>query len=136
MSVGRSCSIFLAMSLMSSLAFAEGFDGSQPLECLAKSGRDCLPTESTCGPLKAESNKAPVVRIDVANKQVHSPYRTELLPISYTTTTEYSLILQGAVLNFGWSATINKKTGDMTIAIADRQGAYVIFGQCKAAGTK
>jgi len=136
MGVRRSCSIFLTMSLMTGLAFAEEFDGSQPLECTAKSGRDCLSTKSSCGPLKQESKTAPVVQIDVANKQVHSPYRTALLPIMYTTTTEYSLILQGAVLNFGWSATVNKKTGDMTIAIADRQGAYVIFGQCKTAATK
>jgi len=121
---------------MTGLAFAEEFDGSQPLECTAKSGRDCLSTKSSCGPLKQESKTAPVLQIDVANKQVHSPYRTALLPIMYTTTTEYSLILQGAVLNFGWSATVNKKTGDMTIAIADRQGAYVIFGQCKTAATK
>jgi hypothetical protein len=135
MSARRSCLIFVAMSLVTALASADEFDGSQPLECLAKSGRDCLPTKDACGPLKAESNIKPVLQIDVAKKEVHSPYRTALLPILYTGGTEKSLILQGADLGFAWSAIVNKATGAITISIADRLGAYVIFGQCKAAAT-
>jgi len=29
---------------------------------------------------------------------------------------------------------INRGSGKLTVTIADRMGAYVIFGQCKAAG--
>ena len=58
------------------------------------------------------------------------------MPILYTTTNQYSLILQGADLGFAWSALINKKTGAMTISVADRQGGYIVFGQCKAVATK
>lgn len=136
MSTLRSCTIILAMSLTTALAFAEEFDGSQPLECTAKSGRDCLPTKASCGPLNPESNIAPIYGIDVVQKQVHSPYRTALMPILYTTTNQDSLILQGADLGFAWSALINKKTGAMTISVADRQGGYIVFGQCKTVGTK
>jgi len=136
MSPVRSCSIIVAMSLTTALACAEEFDGSQALECTAKSGRDCLPTKEICGPLSPESNKTPIFGIDVAKKQVRSPYRTALLPILYTTTNKDSLVLQGADLGFAWSALINKKTGAMTISIADREGAYVVFGQCKTPGAK
>ena len=136
MSALRSCSIILAMSLTTTLAFAEDFDGSQPLECTAKSGRDCLPTKSSCGPLNHESSRAPIYGIDVANKQVHSPYRTALMPILYNNTNQDSLVLQGADLGFAWSAIVNRKTGAITISVADKQGAYVVFGQCKTAAAK
>ena len=42
-----------------------------------------------------------------------------------------SLILQGTSLEFVWAATVNRTTGRLTVTIADREGAYVIFGQCK-----
>jgi hypothetical protein len=129
MSALRSGSIILAMSLTTSLAFAEDFDGSQPLECTAKSGRDCLPTKSSCGPLNPESSRAPIYGIDVANKQVHSPYRTALMPILYNNTNQDSLVLQGADLGFAWSAIVNRKTGAITISVADKQGAMVLVSK-------
>jgi hypothetical protein len=36
-------------------------------------------------------------------------------------------------LKFAWSAIVNRKTGAFTLAVADREGAYVIFGKCKVA---
>ncbi len=116
-----------------SMAAAEEFDGSVPMECTALKGHDCLPDNNQCGRLKPEGGKNPVLRIDVANKQVKSPYRTSLLAILHTTTNKESLVLQGADLQFAWSALINRMTGAMTVSIADRKGAYVIFGQCKLA---
>jgi hypothetical protein len=136
MSTLRSCSIVLAMSLTIGVASAEEFDGSQPLECTATKGHDCLPTESKCNRLKPESNTPPVFLIDAAKKEVHSPFRTTVLPVLYTNTGEQSLVLQGADQHVSWTAAINKKTGAMTVAIADRKGAYVVFGQCKVAATK
>jgi len=74
--------------------------------------------------------------IDAAKKQVRSPFRTAMLAILYTTTNRESLVLQGADLQFAWSAVINQTTGALTVTVADRKGAYVVFGQCKVAGTK
>jgi len=42
--------------------------------------------------------------------------------------------LQGTAEKFAWSAVVNRQTGKVTVTIADRVGAYVIFGQCKAGG--
>lgn len=132
MSALRSVSIILAMSFATVTA-AEEFDGSVPLECTAVKGHDCLPTENQCNRLKPESDQPPVFGIDAAKKEIRSPFRTSLLPILYTTTNRDSLVLQGADLQFAWSALINKTTGALTISVADRKGAYVVFGQCKVA---
>jgi hypothetical protein len=43
------------------------------------------------------------------------------------------LILQGAADKFAWSSVVLRKTGKITITVADLKGAYVIFGQCKPA---
>jgi hypothetical protein len=127
--------IVLALCL-ATVAAAEEFDGSVPMECTALKGHDCLPDQKQCNRLKPEGGKNPVLGIDVANKQVRSPYRTSLLSILHTTTNQESLVLQGADLQFAWSALINKATGAMTVSIADRKGAYVVFGQCKLAATQ
>ena len=75
------------------------------------------------------------MRIDFANKTVKTPYRTDLLPIQNSASNAEQLIMQGTDLKFAWSAIVNRKTGAMNLAIADRTGAYVIFGQCKVAST-
>ncbi len=59
---------------------------------------------------------------------MRSPFRTALLQVTHTTVTSESLILQGADLLFAWSALIKKHSGLLTIAITDREGAYVVFG--------
>ena len=119
--------------MLATAAAAEDFDGSKPMECTALKGHDCLADKNQCSKLKPEGDKAPVLKIDVAAKQVRSPYRTDLLPIGNVTSNEESLVLQGTNLQFAWSALINRATGAMTLAIGDRKGAYVIFGQCKLA---
>ena len=127
--------IILTMSLATAAAAGE-FDGSVPLQCAVDKGHDCLPGASECTRLKPETDIAPIFGIDVAKKEIRSPFRTALLPILHTTTNQESLVLQGADLQFAWSALINKTTGALTVTIADRKGAYVAFGQCKVAATK
>jgi hypothetical protein len=132
MRVLRPAFIILALAL-STAAFAEEFDGSKPLQCTAEKGHDCLPDKRQCGRLKPEEGKLPVFGIDVANKQIRSPFRTELLSILHSTSNQDSLVLQGADLQNAWSALVNKTTGALRLAIADRKGAYVVFGTCKVA---
>jgi hypothetical protein len=98
----------------------------------------CLPTETSCKPLKPESDqdKSAELVIDVAKKQVKSAFRTSLLPIQHTTQNRESMVLQGADLQFAWSTVINRTTGAMTLTIADRKGACIVFGQCRIAEAK
>jgi len=135
MNAFRSASIVLALSAIATVAAAEDFDGSVPLDCTALKAHDCLPTENKCNRLKPESDVAPVFGIDVAKKEVRSPFRTSVLPIQNVIENKESLVLQGTDLQFAWSAVIHRIKGTMTITVADRKGAYVVFGQCKVAAT-
>ena len=129
------CLAFIAM-LWSVVASADSVDGTAPLECAAVHGHDCLPDKTTCSPLKPATKIEPVLRIDFAKGEVRSPFRTELLRVTHSTATNESLILQGGEeRGFAWSALVKKKDGAFTVSIADREGAYVVFGTCKAAKT-
>jgi hypothetical protein len=127
----------LQLVLVTAASFAGGavlagpFDGSEPLQCLVDNGYDCLPGKESCGPLQPVTKREPLFLVDFANKQVRSPFRSQLLKVAHTTTNEESLVLQGADLLFAWSALIHKKTGVIKVAVADREGAYVVFGKCK-----
>ena len=44
--------------------------------------------------------------------------------------------MQGADLRIAWSAMVDRKTGDLTVALGDSKGAYVAFGKCKVATQK
>ncbi len=123
--------------LWSACAFAaEPIDGSRPLSCAVTTGRDCLPSQSECTLLSPEKYQVPVIDIDFAKQEVRSPFRTALLHVTHSTVNSESLVLQGADLLFAWSALIKKKTGALTIAVTDREGAYVIFGTCRPAEAK
>ena len=119
--------------IVSAAAGAADFDGSTALSCTGVSGYSCDPAKA-CSKVKPESNIAPVVLIDPTNKTVKTPYRTDLLPIANSATNNEQLQFQGTSEKFAWSAIVNRNTGKLTITIADRMGAYVIFGQCKVAG--
>ena len=131
----RSASIVLAMSL-TTVATAADFDGSVPLTCTVTQAHDCLPTASKCSRLQPESDIAPIFGINFAKKEIRSPYRTAILPVLHTSTTDKSLVLQGAQLLVAWSALIDQKTGALTVSISDSKGAYVAFGDCKVAEAK
>lgn len=129
-------SLFILTLLASmTVVAAEDYDGKTPMICAPANGHDCTPTEKTCKRLKPEAGRDVNLYIDVAKMQVKTPYRTAELPIQTVSNNTKSLILQGASLEFVWAATVNRTTGRLTVAIADREGAYVIFGQCKLGET-
>jgi hypothetical protein len=114
-------------------AVAADFDGSVPLTCTPSAGHDCAPATAQCRKLQSETKGTGELRIDFANKTVKTPYRADLLPIQNSATNREQLVMQGTDLKFAWSAIVNRSTGAITLAVADRVGAYVIFGQCKVA---
>jgi hypothetical protein len=128
--------VMLAMGLaVATVAAAADIDGTVPLTCTPSAGFDCSP-EKACGKLKPESPPPPgglKMNIDFANKVIKTPYRTDTLPIQNSATNNEELVMQGAAEKFAWSAIVNRQKGALTLTIADRRGAYVIFGQCKAA---
>ena len=127
--------LVLALSFAGAAA-AGDFDGAVPLTCKVDKAHDCLPTQSNCSQLKPETNIEPVYGIDFARKEVRSPFRTAVLKILHTAQNDDSVVVQGADLRIAWSAMIDRKTGDLTVALGDSKGAYVAFGKCKVATKK
>jgi len=119
--------------VFSAVAGAAELDGTKPLQCTGVEGYTCEPGKA-CSKVKPESNTPPVVTIDPVNKTVQTPYRRDLLPIANSAVNNEQLQFQGTSLKFAWSTIINRATGRLTVTIADRMGAFVIFGECKAAG--
>ena len=103
MRAGQTVSIVLTMA-MAAVASAEDFDGSVPLTCKAEKGHDCLPTETSCSPLKPETNIEPIYQIDFAKKEIHSPFRASLLKVQNQALNRDSLVLQGTEATAAWSA--------------------------------
>jgi hypothetical protein len=125
--------LVLALSFAGAAA-AGDFDGAVPLSCKVEKAHDCLPTQSQCSPLKPETDIDPVYGIDFAKKQVRSPFRTAMMSILHTSKNDDSIVMQGADLRIAWSAMVDRKTGDLTVAVGDSKGGYVAFGKCKVAG--
>jgi hypothetical protein len=128
----RSVPLVLALSFAGAAA-AGDFDGAVPLTCKVDQGHDCLPTQSACSRLKPDTDIEPIFGIDFARKEIRSPFRTALLQIVNTHTNDDSIVMQGADLRLAWSVLVDRKTGDLTVAVGDSKGAYVAFGKCKVA---
>jgi hypothetical protein len=127
------CLLTIGVLVSTGALAAEPFNGTQPMDCEPIAGHDCLPTETSCKPLKAEPGKKVNLHIDVEKMSMKTPYRNDAVPISSFSFNAKSLVLQGQASELVWSATVHRTTGKLTLAIADREGAYVVFGQCKIA---
>ncbi len=123
--------VFIALVSVMGVAVAEDFDGARPFHCTPQEGHDCLPGQKECKPLEPRLEKVTDFGFDFAKKQIWSPYRNATLPLQHVTTNAQSLVMQGTTLEVAFSGTVNRKTGRMTMVIADREGAYIVFGQCK-----
>jgi len=121
----------LAISFATAAASGD-FDGAVPLTCTVKQIHDCLAAKSSCALTVPENTSTSIVGIDFAKKQIRSPYRKALLPVLIATTNPDSLVLQGGDQFIAWSGLVDRKTGALTVALADREGAYVYFGTCVA----
>jgi hypothetical protein len=125
------CRFAFGMSLISSAAVgAADFNGSAPLTCTPSAAYSCEPGKA-CSKVKPESDPPRVMTIDARGKTVRAPYRSELLPIANSALNNEQLQLQGTAEKFAWSAIVQRRTGKLTITIADPLGAYVIFGDCQ-----
>ena len=127
------CLLTLGVFASAAALGAEPFNGTQAMDCQPLTGHDCLPTEQSCKPLKPEPGKKLNLHIDVNKMSMKTPYRNDALPIQSFSFNTKSLILQSTSLELVWSATVHRTTGRLTMAIADREGAYIVFGQCKVA---
>jgi len=132
MKSGIKAVVVFSLLLAGTSVTAGDFDGSRPLRCAPSQVNDCLPGAACTQPTPSEAGVADHLDIDFQKKEVRGRYRAVPMPIGAMNKTNEQLILQGTDLSFAWSAVIFLKDGKMTATIADRQGAFVFFGQCTA----
>jgi len=126
----------LSTATMAGVAMAGPVDDSAPLACKATQTHDCLPGKA-CKALDAatspiEGNKDYHFIIDFKNMSARSIYRESALPITNANKTEDRLVVQGIDKSVAWSAVIKRSNGAFTLTVADRDGAYILFGECAA----
>ena len=123
----------LVLSAASTVANAEGLDGSQPLICASMEAYDCASGED-CLRGTAESIDAPqFMWLDFEHRlaratRANGEERTA--KIESLTLETGKLILQGVQGGLGWSMTIAQENGAMVLTAAGDRTAFVIFGAC------
>lgn len=122
-----------AFLLAPGLAWAEAFDGSKPLICASVDSLSCSPGEDCVAATTEALNIPQFLRIDFADKEVTAErpdgdQRTS--EIQKLEELENELILQGSQGGLGWSMTITRATGKMSLSAVGDQVAFVVFGAC------
>ena len=107
---------------------AGDFDGSRLLICAPVQAFDCGPGEDCAKGLPDDVGAPAFMRLDVANKAVIGPKRTTAIQLIDKSDTQ--LLLQGTELGYGWVIAVDQETGRMTATLANREGAFVLFGAC------
>jgi hypothetical protein len=121
--------IALALAgLLCAPAFAEGVDGRKRALCLTESLKDCVAGSDCLNGLPAEYGAPTSLRLDFANKQVLGEKQKS--KIRDFENKDGQLLLQGRELGYGWTIAIEQKSGDMTLSLVNREGAFVLFGRC------
>ena len=75
------------------------------------------------------------IAIDFASKQVHSTKESgseATSPISNQQETRNQLVLQGIENGHGWTLSIDRKHGRMTVGTTGEDASYILFGACIA----
>jgi hypothetical protein len=111
------------------IAVAEdAFDGTKTLLCATVEAHDCTPGEQCDKGLPDDIGAPQFMRIDFGKKEIIGPKRTT--QIRHIEKNEEQLTLQGLELGMGWTLALDRVTGKMTVTLAGRESAFVIFGAC------
>jgi hypothetical protein len=137
MEMGALKSVALAVVLAASVAvppaFAGDFDGSKPMICAALVAIACQ-SNGECKQGTVESLNIPqFFWVDVAAKTVgerdpDGQIRTSA--IQSVTQSDTYLVLQGSKESLGWSGTISKASGKLTLSGSKGSSAMVVYGAC------
>jgi hypothetical protein len=126
-------SLGLVLSAVSLGAAAQDFDGSDPLICATVETYDCQPGGECIKGLAADVNAPQFIRLDFATgvaMTVDADGEERLAHFRTPDNESGRLILQGVQNGLGWSMSIVKETGGMSLTVSGEELAMVIFGAC------
>jgi hypothetical protein len=115
-------------SLLAMGAVAGDFDGSVPLICAPVTAMDCVRGDDCLTGLPEDVGAPAFMRMDFVKRTVAGPKVAS--PIMLLDKTETQLLLQGREASFGWTIALDSKSGEMTVTLANQDGAFVLFGSC------
>jgi hypothetical protein len=120
--------VLLSLSLLAVPALAADFDGSKPLLCATQSALDCARGDDCAAGLPEEVGAPSFMRIDLAKKSVIGPQTTTEILLQDKSGKQ--LLLQGREGGFGWTIVVDQPSGELTVTLTNRNGAYVLYGAC------
>jgi hypothetical protein len=123
---------FLA-SIAAPAAMATDYDGSKPLICAALEGVSCRANVECKSGTAATLGLPQFFWFDAAAKTVAEKGpdgQTRSSTIQTVTQGPSYMILQGSKDNLGWSGTISKVSGKLTLTGSDGAAALTVFGAC------
>jgi hypothetical protein len=122
--------ILLSLSLLAFSASASDFDGSKPLLCATQAALDCSRGDDCAAGLPEEIGAPAFMRLDLAKKSVIGPQTTSEILLQDKSGKQ--LLLQGREAGFGWTIVVDQQSGELTVTLTNRNGAYVLYGACTA----
>lgn len=123
------CLIILGVLPLSFPAWADdSYDGTKPLLCASIEAIVCESGEPCEKGLPENIGAPQFLRIDFSKKEIVGPKRTT--EIRLMEKNDEQILLQGHELNMGWALALDRATGKMTVTLANRESAFVIFGAC------
>jgi len=123
----------LAAMLLPAGGSAAGLDGKASLVCAAV---DVIACANGPGCSEGSANHFDLPQfmfVDFKKQQVHATDETGknvVSPIKNSAITEQQIILQGTENHRGWSATIDKANGKMTVVSSGPGVSFMVFGAC------
>jgi hypothetical protein len=122
------------LAVASGPALAAGpLDGTKPLVCSFEGSVAC-DSDAICGAVEAGDMDLPdSIQVDFEGRRLRSQDGSRTSPIGLKQVSDAVLIAQGNQNGRGWSITIDRASGQMTGTIAEADGAFIVFGNCKDA---
>lgn len=100
----------------------------KPLLCATQAALECLRGDDCTSGLPEDFGAPTFMRIDLAKKVAVEPHTTtdNLLQDK----SDKRLLLQGREGGFRWTIVVDQASGELTVTLANRSGAYVLYGLC------
>lgn len=127
----RTIGVALLAVSCSHAAVAGDFDGSKLLLCATSLAIECQQNYECETTAHSEVAFPRFVEVDAKKKVVSAANSSGASsPIGSVSHDGGNLILQGVEEGRGWTLLIDESTGEMSVSVADPDGAFVLFGAC------
>jgi hypothetical protein len=123
----------LVAMLLPNAAFAAGIDGKTNLVCAAVHVIGCTNGPGCLEGSASDFELPQFMFVDFKKQQVHATDETGVDVVSEiknSEITEQQIILQGIENNRGWSVTIDRVNGEMTVSSSGTGVSFMVFGAC------